>query len=296
MEYLDRYRKKLGAGQPSAAGNPFIEMALNKVLIHKYVSGETDGDGHEAVLIFRDKEGPDNGILYTYKDDGLEIGDTIVKKGSTKESNVYYLIVEEVKRVDGSKVIRVFNVLETNVLFRTKEQIEKLPAYLISNIRKGVRDSSRDGVSLELKKAVMVAPKTYKIRLDNKLNIENLITEEESYASWLVEGIDDVSTPHINYIHLTQVLKEDFDKEEKPIAPPQDEDGEDIEVVDTLVALSSLTLATHAGYIKTTPSATLLKRAADEIVIQVPYEEGLFVVEVKNELGEIVEYKYNVRR
>ena len=296
MEYLDRYRKKTGASQPNAAGNPFIERALNKVLVHKYVSGETDGDGCEAVLIFKDKEGPDNGILYTYKDDGLNIGDTIVKKSSEKENNVYYLIIEEVKRVDGSQVIRVFNVLETNVLFTTKKQNEKLPAYLISNLRNNVRDSSREGNILELKRAIMVAPKTYKLTLDSKLNIENLITNEESYASWLVEGIDDISTPHINYIHLTQVLKEDFDKEEEPIEPPQDEDGEDIEVEDTLVALTALTLATYRGYVKTTPDAILLERGATEVIIQVPDIEGLFVVEVKNELNEIVEYKYNVRR
>lgn len=289
MDFLDRYRRKVGIGLPIAATNPFIEMALNKISIQKYVSGETSEENFDAVLIFKDKEGPDDGVLYTYKKDGLDVGDSIVKKGSREENDVFYLIVEEVKRVDGSEVIRVFNVLETNVLFTTQNSSEKRPAYLSSTLRRstGVGSSARDGIVIEAKKAVMVAPKGYKLRLDSKLNIENLITNKESYASWLVEGIDDVSTPNINYISLKQVMKEDFDYSE-----PDLEDEEGNTHIDAYV---TITLDTSDGYIKTNPTANVLERKSNKVLIQVPQGPGLFTVKVKNADGDIVEYKYTIR-
>ena len=288
MEYLNRYLRKVG-DTSGAAGAPFIENALNKIKIHRYTSGEVYSNGYDAVLIFRDREGPDEGILYTYEKDGLKTGDSIVKKGSRDENDAYYLLVEEVKRVDGSAAIRVFNVLETNVLFSTQDSQEKRPAYLVSNLRRvtSTGSNSRDGFALESKGATLVAPKGYKLRLDSKLNIENLITKEESYASWLVEGIDDVSTPNINYIRLQQVMREEFD-----YTTPSTEDEEGNEKLD---AFSSLTLPTFDGYVKTTPAANLLDRRADRVIIQVPAGPGKFLVETKNEQNEVVKHNYIIR-
>lgn len=293
MESLERYKKKVGISRPKAASNPFIEMALNKITIHKYVSGETSDEEFEAVLIFRDREGPDNGILYTYQKDGLDIGDVIVKEGSTKEQNAYYLILEEVKRVDGSEVIRVFNALETNVLFTTKTSSEKLPGYLLSNLKNIIKSNTREGMTLESKKAVLVAPKSYKVRLDEKMNMENLITGEESYASWLVEGIDDISTPHINYMHLSQILKDNFEPD-VPREDLEDEEGDPIEA-EVVDALTSITLATSGGYIKTVPQTTIMDRKANRVIVLVPEITGLFEVHVKDSSGEIIIHKYNVR-
>lgn len=282
MGYLNRYNKKVSNNKPNAAKNPFIEMALNKIEIQKFESGEANHRKLDAVLVFRDKEGPDAGILYTYQRDGLKVGDSFVKKGSNEETDAYYLIIEEVKRVDGSATIRVFNVLETNVLVARNNVENSLPGYLLSNLRNNIRQSSREGSIMEIKTATLIVPTGYKIRLDDKLNVRNLITNEESYASWLVEGIDDISTPGINYIHLGQVLKEDF------------KDEEEIGDYD-LVALSSLTLNTNRGYIKTTPSSTILERSADRVVVIVPDIKGEFIVETKDSLGDIIETKYTVR-
>lgn len=282
MGYLNRYNKKVSNNRPGSASNPFIEMALNKIKIQKFVSGETNQKKLDAVLVFRDREGPDSGILYTYEKDGLKVSDSIVKKGSKIETDAYYLITEEVKRVDGSANIRVFNVLETNVLVSKDSSGEVLPGYLLSNLRSNIKNSTKEGIVLELKKATLIVPTSYRITLNNKLNIRNLITKEESYASWLVEGIDDVSTPGINYIYLNQALKEDFVDEE--------EFGET-----SIIALSSLTLETNMGYIKTTPSSTILERSANKVIVVVPDIEGDYSVETKNSSGDIIETKYTVR-
>lgn len=288
METLDRYRKRVGLNKPNAAKNPFIEMSLNKISIQKYVSGEIYNQEYDAVLIFRDKEGPDNGILYTYKKDGLDVGDSLVKKGSNEDTNAYYLITEEVKRVDGSEVIRVFNVLETNVLFETRDSRKKRPAYLTSNLKNlsGGKGSSSDGIVLEIKKAIMVAPKDYSIKINQKLNMENLITGDESYASWLIEGIDDISTPNINYIYLKQVLKEDFDDQ-----PPQTP-NEGVQEVD---ALSAITLETTNGFIKTEPMAVIMDRTTDRVIVRVPLNSDTLKIITKNKEGKEVINNYTIR-
>lgn len=283
MDYLNRYNKKIGNGQTNAAKNPFIERALNKIKVHKFTSGEVDHKELEAVLIFRDKEGPDNGILYTYEKDGLNVGDSIVKKSNKEDKHAYYMLTEEVKRVDGSQRIRVFNALEVNVVFNSRDNSEVSQGYLLSNLRNNIRESARGGVILELKTAVLVTSRKNNIRLGKVLNVRNLITGEESYASWMVDGIDDVSNPGVYYVHLKQVLKEEF--------PENEEEVDENEVK----PLSNLTLSTHNGYIKTVPSAGILVRTADEVTITVPDIQGELIVTTKNSANELVEKVYQVR-
>ncbi len=285
MEAINRYLKRTGTVE-IARTDAFIEKALNKIIIRKYVSGETTPSVTDlsAVLIFKDREGPDSGILYTYATDELEIGDTIVKKGSTKKNDVYYLIVEEVKRVDTSVVIRVFNVLETNVLVQATSSVTLLPGYLQSSLRNKIQTSERSGNTLENKAAVLVVPKGYKITIDMKLNMTNLITGDESYSSWLVEGIDDVSTPHINYVHLTQVLKEEY---KEPTATLEESNAVD--------QLDTLTLSTKGGYVSTEPKAVIISRTMEEVIVQVPRVTGNFVVKTKDQNNQIIGNAYIVR-
>lgn len=266
-----------------ASSNSFIERALNKVKVHKFTSGELDHRELEVVLIFKDKEGPDNGILYTYEKDGLNVGDSIVKKSNEKDRYVYYLLIEEVKRVDGSQTIRVFNTLEVNVVFKSKDNQQVSQGYLLSNLRNNIRESARGGVVLELKTAILVTSRKNGIRLGNVLNVSNLITGEESYASWMVDGIDDISSPGVYYVHLKQVLKEKL--------PNYEEEMGENEVK----SFSNLTLPTHNGYIKTVPNASILVRTADEVTITVPDLEGELVVTVKNDKNELIEKVYQIR-
>lgn len=262
MDALGRYRKRV-LGNPETAKSPFIEKALNKIVINKYESGDILDIDLEAVLIFRDKEGPDQGILYTYADDGLVVGDSFVKKGEREENDVYFLIIEEVKRVDTSVEIRVYRVLETNINIKNKK--ETRPAYLLSNLRNKIRVSQKEGNQIEVKNSILVAPKGYKLSIDQKLNLENLKTKEESYSSWRIYGIDDVSSPSIVYAHLEQILKtEETEKEE-----------------DTRLRRSQIVnLETENGFVEIVGDAKLVKRSASEVQVQAPSFAATFQVKV----------------
>lgn len=276
MDAISRYRRRTeGKLGPKS---PFIEKALNKIIVQKFVGGETSGNELEAVLIFKDKEGPDYGVLYTYADDGLNVGDTIVKKGERKENDVYFLLIEEVKRVDTSVTIRVFNVLETNVNIEGAETLR--PAYMLSNLRNKIREPGRGGLEIESGAALLIAPQSYKLRLDDILNVTNLISGESAAVSWQVYGIDNVTSPIVAYHHLTQVLKAPIKVEMKTYtaADQQVNQGEVI------------TFATEDGHIQTTPTARVMSRKASEVKVQIPIMTGLLAVEVKedNELKTIL--------
>lgn len=279
MDYLERYKKRIGGSE--APISDFIKHALNKIEIHKYESGESTGEGLEAVLIFKDKEGPDTAILYTYAKDGLEVGDSIIKKGHREENDSFFLILEEQKRVDTSVHIRVFNTLETNVNILGSDI--KKPAYAMSNLSSVIRTSERQGGSIEVKKTVLVAPRSYKVRLEDILDLENLSTGEQSYASWRVEGIDDITSPHVVYAHLEQTTKKKDEKPE-PVEPN----------VETVKSGQTLELSTESGFIKTVPSARVIDRKSERVRIQVPAGTDTLIVTVKKDRVE-VETIYKVK-
>lgn len=266
MDYLTRYKKRVGGSETPISD--FIKHALNKIEVHKYESGEPIGDSLEAVLIFKDKEGPDTAILYTYAEDGLKVGDSIIKKGQREENDSFFLILEEQKRVDTSVHIRVFNTLETNVNILGSD--EKKPAYAVSNLSSTIRTSERQGGSIEVKKTVLVAPRKYRIRLEDILDLENLSTKEKSYASWRVEGIDDITSPHVVYAHLEQTTKK---------KDPVDEETEPN--VETVKSGSILELVTEDGFIKTLPTSRVIERKATRVRIQVPSDTDTLSVTIK---------------
>lgn len=266
MDYLTRYKKRVGGSETPISD--FIKHALNKIEVHKYESGEPIGDSLEAVLIFKDKEGPDTAILYTYAEDGLKVGDSIIKKGQREENDSFFLILEEQKRVDTSVHIRVFNTLETNVNILGSD--EKKPAYAVSNLSSTIRTSERQGGSIEVKKTVLVAPRKYRIQLEDILDLENLSTKEKSYASWRVEGIDDITSPHVVYAHLEQTTKK---------KDPVDEEAEPN--VETVKSGSILELVTEDGFIQTSPTSRVIERKATRVRIQVPSDTDTLSVTIK---------------
>lgn len=277
MGYLDRYRKRV-LGNPETAKANFIEMALNKITIQKYESGEILESKYDAVLIFRDKEGPDYAKLYTYADDGLKVGDCIVKKGEREENDVYFLITEEVKRVDTSVKIRVYNTLEANVNVSVNDELK--PAYFTSNLRSKIRASGRGGVEIEVKESVLVAPISYNLKLDEVLNISNLTTNHFPNISWQVYGTDDISSPTVAYHHLTQVMK----KQEPVTGLSVNLDGK--AYVGEVIRIDS-----EHGFLETSVAATVVKRTATYVEVQVPVTD-IFRVTVKQD-GEtkILEYE-----
>lgn len=276
MDALIRNRKLKGGGSPRSANTDFIGKALNKIVVQRYISGEIGENDLEAVLIFNDKEGPDLGKFYTYEKDGLGVGDTIIKQGAGEDRDSYFLLVEEVKRVDGSHSIRVFNVLETNALINNEK-----PAYVKSNLRNKIYDAGREGIIVEAKEAVLVAPRSYGLKLSEVLNLSSLSTREESAAGWRVHGIDDISSPSVVYARLEQTLKSSevtntYDDKEEWLKPKT------IKV-----------LPTEDGYYKTELDI-VKKRTASSITVVVPNVES-FEIELKQN-GEIITKKFKVRR
>lgn len=279
MDYLERYKKSIAGSE--APVDDFIKHALNRIQVHKYKDGESIGEGLEAVLIFKDKEGPDTAILYTYEKDGLKVGDSIVRKGFREEEDAFFLLLEEQKRVDSSKVIKVFNTLETNVSIKGYDTPK--PAYAISNLKSVIRTSQKQGGSIEVKKTLLVAPRDYKIRLEDILDLENLLTGEQSYASWRVEGIDEITSPNVVYAHLEQTTKKKDEKPE-PFEPN----------VETVKPGQTLELSTESGFIKTVPSARVIDRKSERVRIQVPAGTDTLIVTVKKD-GIEVETIYKVK-
>ena len=280
MEFLDRYKNRTKQSIPDPADAPFIENALNKITIQKVESGEPLGEELEAVLIFKDKDGPDSGILYTYKDDGLDVGDTIVKKGSIEETDSYFILVEEVKRVDGSRVIRVFNTLEANVWLSLEADTKEYPGYIVSNLKKQIDTDEKNTIITEGKHATVVIPKSYGFNINDILSIKNIISKEESYSDWRIDGKDDVSSPYIVYGFLTQTFKTGKDTPTPftltDSSPQVQNEPGSRKVLDSL-----------NGYIKSDRLISILNRTELTVEIRLPTEQCDVNLDLKDANGEI---------
>lgn len=298
--YLERHRKRnddSAAGQ-SSTGTDWIGKSINKVPIHKSVVNINTGkltispDSMTAVHIFKEKEGPDNGILYTYTADGLKCGDLIVKNVEQVDlqdlaPKQVYMLYEESPRVDSSAFISVFTTLETNAIICI-DTATYIAGYFMGRMKKliGLDYRNEANIASADQDASLIVSKDVKIYPATIIRgVKSFFDTEYPQYSWQVQDIDLTSSSTMQYVTISKTLSVPF----TPIPEPEEEG-----VVNktTLQAGQTLEVVTASGYITTNPSAMIIKKTASRITLEVPLIPGNFSIITKNSDGELITTEY----
>lgn len=268
MDYIERYRRKRLSSHPDRAADAFIEKALNKIKVRKVTSGEVSIESFDSVLIFKDREGADTATFYTYTKDKLDVGTCILREGATKEEDIYFILTEEVNRVDASKTIRVFRAAQANVYLMI-DGSEK-PAYMTTAVKEISLQQTNSAIQVERKGANLIVPKGYNLRLYDILRLKNIATGDETDADWRIDGKDDITSPRVTYAWASQVLKQD-DVQSEPEAE--------------YMPGTKVTFATKDGYVKTSGEVVVLARSQTEVTLRLPNKVVDLTIELMHEDG-----------
>lgn len=278
----------------------WISNSINKVQIKKgridnLGNLSVEGNACDAVHIFQDKEGPNNGILYTYREDGFELGDLIVKQSFQYGEELVgnretYFLFEESPRVDGSENTRVFTTIEANAIVEAKAGTF-FPAYFKGEMRaKSLLDySTKVNLAATDMVALLIVPIKQRVVLhsDVFIHIKSLRGAVTDYnASWQVEDKDDLTTAGMQYVSLRKTLREPI-TETPPIEPEEP-------VGPTITAGTTQQVPTYGAYFTASRSVKVIKRQAELITFEAPNTAGELVITTRNNLGEDIETTYLV--
>ncbi len=301
--YIERY--KLRNDKTLKVSVDWIENSINQVDISKC---HVDNKGElviedlllKAVHIFKEKEGPDNAVLYTYRDDGLQLGDMIVKQAFDKHgeellmNREVFLLFEEAPRVDGSTDIRVFSTIEANAIIK-----ELNGTYFLGYFKGEMRSESQIDYALRVNLAtldslaMLIVPRR-EFQVLNKhifTEIKSTKTGESSYFSWEVSDKDDITTSGMQYVSIKKTLREP----EIIIEDPEEEiPTEPVVPANVIAANSTVEVVTSGGYFAADQNVKILQRKATLVVFEAPIMPGELNISTKNAEGEIITTKYMV--
>lgn len=301
--YIERY--KLRNDKTLKVSVDWIENSINQVDISKC---HVDNKGElviedlllKAVHIFKEKEGPDNAVLYTYRDDGLQLGDMIVKQAFDKHgeellmNREVFLLFEEAPRVDGSTDIRVFSTIEANAIIK-----ELNGTYFLGYFKGEMRSESQIDYALRVNLAtldslaMLIVPRR-EFQVLNKhifTEIKSTKTGESSYFSWGVSDKDDITTSGMQYVSIKKILREP----EIIIEDPEEEIPTEPEApANVIAANSTVEVVTSGGYFAADQNVKILQRKATLVVFEAPIMSGELNISTKNAEGEIITIKYMV--
>lgn len=301
--YIERY--KLRNDKTLKVSVDWIENSINQVDISKC---HVDNKGElviedsllKAVHIFKEKEGPDNAVLYTYRDDGLQLGDMIVKQAFDKHgeellmNREVFLLFEEAPRVDGSTDIRVFSTIEANAIIK-----ELNGTYFLGYFKGEMRSESQIDYALKVNLAtldslaMLIVPRR-EFQVLNKhifTEIKSTKTGESSYFSWEVSDKDDITTSGMQYVSIKKTLREP----EIIIEDPEEEiPTEPVVPANVIAANSTVEVVTSGGYFAADQNVKILQRKATLVVFEAPIMPGELNISTKNAEGKIIDTKYMV--
>lgn len=223
-----------------------------------------DNSTKDAALVYNDKEGPDDVIVYTLKKDDVAKSDYFSHDG------VNYLIYEDVKLNDKTISYRKQWASECNVSFNVG-QTTILGCYKSSLRSHRDTEFSKNQVVMGDQRPVIIIKSNPAIKVGLHFKIEG--------RYWKVQDYDNITNRGITYIYIEQATNEVNDVATTP-APTGPH----------LYAMIEQELTTKEAYFSSTPRVNIVSRLPDKVIFVIPFgiEEVVISVKEENEENEIV--------
>ena len=262
----DRYRRNYGVQQDCLRKKTayFIENHESSVIINV----TRNGDDIPAVLVFSDREGADDILLYVSVEDDFQLQDYFTWQNITFFA---YEKVEVVKEVDYVK----YKALQCNVFVN-----DSFWAYFRSTLR-AARDNTLSGTTeVSTLIPLLICPKNPQLSIGGQIHFNDQV--------WDIEDGDIFTLSGIGYYYLSRGMNSRDEEEwepEEPIIPNQYYIGEPIKI------------DTSMGYCKPVDineDLFKIKERAVDYVIILPIKEGTLNVEIM-QLNEVVQKTFIVK-
>jgi len=253
----------------------------------------------KAGLVYQYKEGPDEAIVYTFKEDDLRKGDYFVY------DHTDYLAYEDQKLVDENVNHKKHRAVECNVSFSFQGDIYK--GYFISTLRRK-SDSDFEGKQLLMpdEMPLLILPKNDSLTINSIFSIDD--------KPWKIVEYDSITNKGITYYYLERDFKRNhgdeeetliqnfnfieeevnFTQEPEPLfAAFSIQAEEDTKHEMALRPLVDYYFSTEDAYFSATPKIDVINREKTKIHFQVPF--GISEVAISTKMnGAIVEKIYRV--
>ena len=251
----------------------------------------------KAGLVYQYKEGPDEAIVYTFKQDDLRKGDYFVY------DHTEYLVYEDQKLADESVNHKKHRALECNVSFSFNEDIYK--GYFVSTLRRK-SDPDLEGKQLLMpdEMPLLILPK------NNSLTINSIFFVDDK--PWKIVEYDSITNKGITYYYLerdfTRNIPEEVEAQSFNFITEQEEftqepqqmlrsfslqQTEEQELEIALQPLIDYYFTTEEGYFSATPKIDVLRREKTKVHFQIPL--GISEVSISTRLNGVnVEKIYKV--
>ena len=221
------------------------EGKLSKTIYHKRRKVKIS-----AGIVYNNKEGPDEVIVYTFQKDRLHKGDYFIL------NDVNYLVYEEEKLTDENINHRKQKAVECNVSFMFEGK--SFQGYFRSSLR---RHNDEDFTGRQLlspeENPILILPTNENLHINSEFMIEN--------KPWRIVEYDYITNKGISYYYLERGI----------VRNETGEDEEDLPVIQSnlpaLEALVEHTFETTDGVFSSTPPVEIIKKTSTSVTFIVPF-------------------------
>ena len=246
-----------------------VDGKLSKTVYHKRRRRKIS-----AGVVFQNKEGPDEVIVYTFNKDKLQKGDYFIY------DDVNYLVYEQDRLTDENINHRKQRAVECNVSFKLGE--ESFLGYFVSTMRRYNKEEFQGRQLLNPEeKPLLILPTNNILTISSEFLIEK--------KPWRVVEYDYITNKGITYYYLERGIIRNVQEEEsaEPMLMPLNSSVE----LPTLEALTEYTFDTTDGVFSSTPAVEIIKKTSSAITFIIPFgieEVTIFTSELDNVLYRVV--------
>lgn len=228
----------------------------------------------KAALVFNHKEGPDDVIIFTYKE--IPASGELQKGDYFTYDSVYYLVYEDVKQTDENLKYKKQRAVECNINFAVNQTYYN--AYFMSSLRKWIDpDMQRNAAIVSNEGPVVIIP-------SSSVFEEGLIFNIRS-KPWKIVEYDDITNYGITYLYLERSYSATTDT--TALTP-------DTPLANTLSAMVEYTFDTKDAYFASNPRIDVIERKSATVKFMIPYGITSVSISTKNQVGVVVVTNYTV--
>ena len=267
-----------------------LEGKISQDIYHKRLNKDI-----KAALVFNDKEGPDDVIVFSFIKDDLGKSDYFVF------DDVNYLVYENVKLTDKDVNYKKQRAVECNVSFTHKDTIYK--GYFLSSLRR-TNDpdfKGREGLIPD-EGPLLILPSSVSLNINDRFNIES--------KPWKIVEYDNITNKGITYFYLErdyvrniseeeEIIEEDIViiENEEEITQGSEEEEFGIQALSepsadeelSLRPMTEYTFTTEGGFFASTPRVDLISRTLTKVIFKIPFGVSQVTISTKNNGNEIEE-------